>query len=104
MDFDLEGMPLKDLRELHKKISRKIEGYDARQKKKAIAAAQRVAEEHGFSLKGLLRNASKNKSKDMAKYANPNEASATWTGRGRQPLWVKGHLDAGGSLDDLLIK
>lgn len=27
----------------------------------------------------------------------------TWTGRGRQPLWVTDHLSKGGKLEDLLI-
>jgi len=103
VDIDLEGVSLKELRDLHKKIGREIEGYEARRKEKATAAAQKVAEEHGFSLKDLLGSAPKKKSKVMAKYANPDDADATWTGRGRQPLWVKGHLDAGGSLEDLLI-
>lgn len=103
MDINLDGMSLKELRDLQKKISREIEGYEARQKERATAAAQKAAEEHGFSLKDLLGSSPKKKSKVMAKFVNPDDASATWTGRGRQPRWVKGHVDAGGYLDDLLI-
>lgn len=36
------------------------------------------------------------------KYKDPNSA-ATWTGKGKPPLWVKAHLEAGGVKDDLLI-
>ena len=36
------------------------------------------------------------------KYQDPNSA-ATWTGKGKPPLWMKAHLDAGGDKDDLLI-
>lgn len=28
---------------------------------------------------------------------------ANWTGKGKPPLWVKAHLEAGGVKDDLLI-
>ena len=104
MSIDLENMSLKELRDLHKAIGRQIDGYEAKQKDKAKAAVQQAAEEHGFSLKELLGTGKSVKATVAAKYANPEDASATWTGRGRQPLWVRGHLDAGGSLDDLLIK
>ena len=104
MSIDLENMSLKELRDLHKAIGRQIDGYEAKQKDKAKAAVQQAAEEHGFSLKELLGTGKSVKATVAAKYANPEDASATWTGRGRQPLWVKGHLDAGGNLDDLLIK
>lgn len=36
------------------------------------------------------------------KYKDPNSA-ATWTGKGKPPLWMKAHLEAGGVKDDLLI-
>lgn len=103
MDINLDGMSLKELRDFHKKIGREIEVYEARQKERATAAAEKAAGEHGFSLKDLLGSAPKKKSKVIAKFVNPDDASATWTGRGRQPRWVKGHLDAGGSLEQLLI-
>lgn len=41
--------------------------------------------------------------KPLAKYRNPANSVETWSGRGRQPPWVKAHLEAGGSKDDLLI-
>ena len=45
------------------------------------------------------------KAKAPAKYANPTNPSQTWAGgKGARPTWVKTHLDAGKSLDDLLIK
>ncbi len=38
------------------------------------------------------------------RYANPNNPSVTWSGRGRQPNWVKQHLYDGGTLDQLAIE
>ncbi len=104
MNYDLENMSLKELRDLHKAVGRQIDGFEAKKKEQAMAAAQQAAEEHGFSLKDLLSGAKTAKSTVAPKYANPENSSETWTGRGRQPRWVKGHLDAGGSIDDLLIK
>lgn len=104
MKLDLENMSLKELRDLHKAVGRQIDGYEAKKKEQAMAAAQQVAEEHGFSLKELLAGGKPAKSTIAPKYTNPDNTSETWTGRGRQPRWVKGHLDAGRSIDDLLIK
>lgn len=104
MNFDLENMSLKELRDLDKAVGRQIDGYEAKKKEQAMAAAQQVAEEHGFSLKELLAGGKAAKATVAPKYANPDNTSETWTGRGRQPRWVKDHMNAGGSIDDLIIK
>jgi DNA-binding protein H-NS len=37
------------------------------------------------------------------KYCNPERPSETWSGRGKQPLWVGAQLRAGMKVADLLI-
>lgn len=37
------------------------------------------------------------------KYRNPDRPSETWSGRGKQPRWVKTQLRLGKKVDDLLI-
>ena len=37
------------------------------------------------------------------KYASVANPDVTWSGRGRQPLWVQDYISTGGNLDDLLI-
>jgi DNA-binding protein H-NS len=37
-------------------------------------------------------------------YRHPENADQTWSGRGRQPDWMKEALAAGKSKDDFLIK
>jgi DNA-binding protein H-NS len=37
------------------------------------------------------------------KYRNPEKASETWSGRGKQPRWVGAQLRSGMRVDDLLI-
>ena len=39
----------------------------------------------------------------LPKYKNPKNPSETWSGRGKQPRWLKAQLRAGKKLDDLLI-
>jgi DNA-binding protein H-NS len=41
--------------------------------------------------------------KVFPKYQNPKNPAETWSGRGKQPLWVKEQLRAGKELDRLLI-
>ena len=37
------------------------------------------------------------------KYADPENPSLTWSGRGRRPRWVTEQLESGRSLDDLAL-
>jgi DNA-binding protein H-NS len=42
-------------------------------------------------------------SKSVAKYANPEDRSQTWTGRGRKPNWLVARLKKGAKLEDFAI-
>jgi len=37
------------------------------------------------------------------KYRNPRQPSETWSGRGKQPRWLRAQLRPGKKLDDFLI-
>jgi len=37
------------------------------------------------------------------KFRNPEDASVTWSGRGRQPKWIIELLATGGAVDDFRI-
>ena len=43
------------------------------------------------------------RSKSVAKYANPDDRSQTWTGRGRKPNWLVARLKKGAKLEDFAI-
>lgn len=45
----------------------------------------------------------KTRKKVAPKYANPEDKEKTWTGRGRQPLWVVAALESGKTMDDIKI-
>lgn len=103
MAKDLEKMSLDDLKQLQKDVAAAISNFEKRKKKEALAAAQKAAQAHGFSLDDILGGKSGGGSKSLPKYANPADASQTWTGRGRQPGWIKSALKAGKSLEDMAI-
>lgn len=101
MPHDLEKLSLEELKALRKNVETAIRDFEKRKKKEALIAAQKAAQEFGFSLDEIVDG--KSASKGVPRYANPADPSQTWTGRGRQPNWVKSHLSAGKSLDDLAI-
>jgi DNA-binding protein H-NS len=49
------------------------------------------------------RKARKSLGKVAPKYRNPTNPTETWTGRGRQPLWLTAFTDAGRNRDEFLI-
>ena len=107
MEADLETMDLKQLRELRGQVDRAIANYEDRRKRDARAAAEEAARQPGFSLSDLTsergaRGARKTAGTE-ARYANPQDASQTWSGRGRRPRWVQEMLEAGGKLEDAAV-
>jgi len=105
---DLETMSLSELKSLNKKVIKAISSFEARERNKALAALEAKAKEMGFSLSELTGASKKLGAKGLrvagvAKYANPADATQTWTGKGRRPDWARAALAAGKSLDDLAI-
>lgn len=99
----LDAMSRDELLSLQKDVDAALKDYDKRKKKEALAAAQRVALEYGYSLDEVMGGKSGAKSKSPPKYANPADPTQTWTGRGRQPGWIKSALKKGKKLEDMAI-
>ena len=104
-DIDLESMSLDELKKLQKDVGKAIGGYEDKQRKAALAAAEAAARERGFTLAELTGVATKkSKTASPPKYVHPENPELTWTGRGRQPDWMKDAIENGKSKDDFLIK
>ena len=104
MDIDLNNMALKDLRELQGQVTKAISSFEDRKKKLAIVALEETARNLGFTLGELTGiSTTRKRSPAVPKYANPADASDTWSGRGRKPRWFAAALAAGKSPDDLAI-
>lgn len=113
-DINFDAMSMEELRGLRGQLDRAIASFEDRKRREALAAIEAAAREHGFALADLTgkggrgrRNtaavAASGRPAGQAKYANPDEPSMTWSGRGRRPRWVSEQIDAGKSLDDLTI-
>jgi len=101
---DLKSMSLDDLRTLKKNVETAIADFELRRKKEAVEAVKAAAKDRGFKLEELLgASPKKGKAKAPPKYAHPDSAALTWSGRGRQPGWIKEALAEGKSLPDFAI-
>ncbi|MGB3177784.1 MAG: H-NS histone family protein [Albidovulum sp.] len=104
MNVDFDSLTLKELKDLRNQVTKRIDGYEDRKKREALAAVQEKAKALGFNLNELIGDgATKKRKPAKAKYANPANKAETWTGRGRKPRWAEAALKAGKSLDDLAI-
>jgi DNA-binding protein H-NS len=102
-DINLDTLSHDDLMKLRRDIAKAIESYDARKKKEAKAAVEAKAKALGFSLAELASETKASRAVNPPKYKHPEDPEKTWTGRGRQPAWVKEHVEAGKPLEELLI-
>ena len=102
--MDINSLSLEELKKLQKDVEKAINSFEERARKKAFAEADAIARQHGFTIEQLLDKSAKPQRPAVApKYANPNDKSQTWTGRGRKPRWVVEALSSGKALEDLAI-
>ena len=96
-----------ELKKSPKKKTRRKKAKRKSSKKAAPAAAKAAPAKRAKSAKkATTKKAStkkKTRKKVEPKYANPEDKSMKWTGRGRQPLWVVAALKSGKTMDDLKI-
>ena len=101
--IDLTSMSKSELQKLRKDVDKAIDSFDTRAKQEALAVLESKAKELGYSLSELTGATKKSKSVNPPKYRNPSDSSQTWTGRGRQPQWIKDAIAAGENLDNYAI-
>ena len=101
---NLNGLSLKELKELQSQVTKAIATFEDRKKKEAIAELQEFARGKGFTLEELTGAAVvRRRAPASAKYANPANAADTWSGRGRKPRWFIQALASGKQPEDLSV-
>ena len=114
MAKDISKMTREDIarerQDAEKRIAelRKAEAeYDDRRKAELRLEIQEMLRKEGYSVADVFgtkparaaRGGSKTKGE--AKYRHPENPEKTWTGKGRQPVWFKEHVEKGGKPEDL---
>lgn len=103
--INLDKMSRQDLLQLHKDVGKALEEREKTARRDALAAVQEAAKTHGFSLNDLVGAGQKvaSKATNPPKYRHPENPDLAWTGKGRQPGWIKVGLAEGKSLEDYAI-
>lgn len=110
MKIDLKTLTRGELNKLARDVERQLNRLKKQDMKKARDAAEKAAAAHGFKLTEIVGGATKAKTTaakpkkpGKMKYANPNDPSQQWTGKGRQPQWFKDAIAAGKSPEAMEI-
>ena len=101
--INVDKMSLRELVALDGKIQNAIEAARTKERAELKSKVAELALSHGFSISELFGSKGSTKSKSIAKYANPDDSSDTWTGRGRKPNWVVARLKKGAKLSEFEI-
>lgn len=102
--MDLSKLNLAELKGLQAQIGAEMKNREKSEIEKARNDINAIAHSLGLSLKDLLGASEsqgkvrKQAGKVAVQYRNPQDASQEWTGRGRQPGWVKELLASGKNL------
>lgn len=103
---DLSTYSIAKLRALEVQVIDELKTRHFLSVSKAREQILHIAQSAGISVKELMATKSAPRAKVApagAKYRNPDDASQVWSGRGRQPNWIKAYIASGKSLDDAKI-
>lgn len=103
---DLSKLSLSELHTLNSELTEAIKSRQYLDISKAREQILHIAQSAGLSVRDILSDKVAKRPQTApvaAKHRNPDDASQTWSGRGRQPLWIKKLLAEGKSLGDLAV-
>ncbi len=114
MQPNINSMTRKELEKLKANVDKALTRVEKTEMKEALAAAEKAAKAHGFSLaeitgggapaaKTIIKKTKTTKKPSPPKYANPADKTQTWSGKGRQPEWFKAAMASGKTPDDVAI-
>lgn len=108
--MDLSNLSLGDLRNLQEQVKQEMKKREVQEVQKAREQILAIAQSVGVPLKDLLASSTRGTKTPgsgtgtvAVRYRNPDNSTQQWTGRGRQPKWVKEWVESGKSLDALRV-
>ena len=101
MQRDLNSMSTDELWELYEAVAIELQRKITGEKAKLEERLRRI-ETAGSDINRLGRPR-RPYPKVLPKYQNPKNPAETWSGRGKQPRWVKTQLRAGKKMEQFLI-
>jgi DNA-binding protein H-NS len=102
--MDISTLSLNELRQLQDDITKQLKSREQAELSSAREQIFAIAKSAGISVKDLIETGTRSKTGTVAvQFRNPNDATLQWTGRGRQPNWVKEWAAEGKSMDLLKV-
>ncbi len=103
--MDLSNMSIAQLRDLQEQVKKELAQRESQERARAIEQILSIAKSVGASVEELVAGAkTRAPGAEVApRYRNPADNAQQWTGRGRQPKWVKDWLEAGNDIEGLRI-
>jgi len=109
--MDISTLSFAELNNLRIEIDKQIAARKRQEKMQVIDQIKALAASKGYSLDELVAEKFPSASagtgparKVAPKYAHPSNKALTWTGRGKQPRWVRELIEGGKSLENLAIR
>jgi DNA-binding protein H-NS len=99
----LEQMSYRELQQLSTRVNKAMATAQDRERVALREKMESLVSNAGFRIGDLFGRGGKGRTVAV-KYANPDDPSQTWTGRGRQPKWLVAKIKAGNKIDRFLIK
>ena len=113
MAKDVSNMSREDLAREREAAEKRIQElrkaeaeFDDRRKVELRGEIEEKLKKEGYTVADIFgakpaRAAKGGKTKGAPKYRHPENPEKTWTGKGRQPVWFKEHVEKGGNPEDL---
>lgn len=110
--FNLDSMSIDEVWHLHEEIIRILLTRLTSEKRQLEERLEQLSRERKeisgwdpveLELKKDTHGEQRKYPKVLPKYRNPDERSETWSGRGKQPRWMTRALQAGRTIEELLI-
>ena len=100
--MDLSKFSLAELRQLQEDIKKQMKSREQAELNSAREQILAIAQGVGLSVKELVGTGIRAKTGTVAvRFRNPKNSAQQWTGRGRQPNWVKEWVAEGNLMDSL---
>ena len=102
--MDLSKLSMSELKDLLQQAAKEEKSREKSEMESARNEIYAIAHRMGLPLKDLIGTGiRKTTGKVAVQYQYPTDSSQEWTGRGRQPRWIKAWLETGKSLDALRV-
>jgi DNA-binding protein H-NS len=104
MPKSVERMSYRELQQLSVRVKKAMDTAQDRERAALRQKMESLVSHAGFRMGDLFGGRGGKGRPVAAKYANPDDPTETWAGRGRKPKWLVAKLKAGDKMDRFLIK